>query len=192
MRRQNYALSQNDGTADVTESTIGVTALNESASHTLKETGAKRMEDSQWMSWVEVPWLQRTAPHSTLIRFCERLARIDDLSEMVTELAAEFGVPRCSLVTRDETWETLVNRGEALRSLPGALLADVIDRDAAVWTDSASDDPLMLIPTASKNQDVLVLAGPRLDSSQLAEGLGIGRVVGQRLDQLDRLARAER
>ncbi|WP_417851134.1 sigma 54-interacting transcriptional regulator [Thalassoglobus sp.] len=150
------------------------------------------MEDTQWMSWVEAPWLQRTATYSSLIRFCERLVQVDLLPEIVTEIAAEFGVPRCSLVVRNRNWETIVSRGEPLASLPGALLAEVVDKDAAVWTRSADDSPVMLLPTASSAQHVLVLSGPRLDASQLTEGLGVGRVVGQRLNQLNRVAKAER
>jgi len=150
------------------------------------------MEDSQWMAWVEVPWLQRSATYSPLIRFCERLVRLEDFSEIVTELAAEFGVPHCSVVVRNQSWETVVSRGEPIASLPGALLADVIDRDAGVWTKSIDDQPLLLLPTASSQQHVLILSGPRLDSSQLTEGLGASRVLGQRLDQLQRFAKAER
>ncbi|MBT5019179.1 sigma-54-dependent Fis family transcriptional regulator [Planctomicrobium sp.] len=148
-------------------------------------------EDSQWMSWVEVPWLQRSAEYSSLIRFCERLVQNDNLPEMMTELAGEFGVPRCSLVARDPAWKTIVSRGEDLSSLPGAILADVIDRDAGVWTKSVDDQPVMLLPTASKDQHILVLSGPRLDASQLAEGLGVARVLGQRLNEIGRLNRAE-
>ncbi|MDB4743029.1 sigma-54-dependent Fis family transcriptional regulator [Planctomicrobium sp.] len=110
---------------------------------------------------------------------------------MMTELAGEFGVPRCSLVARDPAWKTIVSRGEDLSSLPGAILADVIDRDAGVWTKSVDDQPVMLLPTASKDQHILVLSGPRLDASQLAEGLGVARVLGQRLNEIGRLNRAE-
>lgn len=151
------------------------------------------MEDSQWMSWGEVPWRQRNSTYASLIRFCERLGRLTDLTEIVTELAAEFGVPRCSLVARvSQGWQTIVARGEVWTSLPGALLADVVDRDAAVWTRSADDFPMLLVPTASSSQHVLILSGPRLDASQLVEGLGVARVVGLRLDQQEQLATAER
>lgn len=150
------------------------------------------MENAHWMSWVEVPWLQRSAASSSLIKFCERFVHLDSLPEMMTELAAEFGVPRCSLVVRRQSWATVAARGETLDSLPSAQLGDVIDRDAGVFGKSAGDLPLMLLPTASIEQHVLVLSGPRLEGSQLAEGLALARVLGQRLNQLGRLEKAER
>ncbi len=156
------------------------------------ETGAISMEDSQWMAWVEVPWLQRSATYSPLIRFCERLVRLEEFPEIATEIAAEFGVSRCSLVVRNQNWEVVASRGEPMASLPGALLADVVDRDAGVWTTSIDDQPTMLLPTSSSRQHVLILSGPRLDSSQLTEGLGVSRVLGQRLDHLERVGKAER
>lgn len=149
------------------------------------------MGDSQWLAWVEVPWLQRSATYSPLIRFCERLVRLEEYSEIVTEVAAEFGVPRCSLVARNRNWESVASRGEPMASLPSALLADVVDRDAGIWTTSINDQPMLLLPTASSQQHVLILSGPRLESSQLTEGLGVSRVLGQRLDQLERLEIAE-
>lgn len=150
------------------------------------------MDETQWMSWSELPWLQRSAPQAGLLRLCERLLRIDSPLELVTEAAAEFGVPRCSLLVRNRDWAPFVSRGEPLRSWPGALLADVIDRDASVWTRHVDESPVILVPTASDRQHVLLLAGPRLAASDLSESLAVGRVLGLRLNQLERLAAADR
>lgn len=144
------------------------------------------------MAWVEVPWLQRSAPSSALIRLCERLAKQQEVSELLNEVAAEFGVARCSLVLRSPNWETVAKRGEPVASLPGALLANVIDQDSGVLTSGHDEQPTMYLPTASSRQHVLILNGPRLDESQLAEALTIARVLGHRLDQLEHLEIAER
>lgn len=151
------------------------------------------MADEQWLSWVEIPWLSRHAPHSGLIRFCERLARLNQADEMVAEVAAEFGVPRCLLVARHlRRWQTVETRGEPLEKLPGALLNTVVDRDAGLYTGTGFEHPVMMIPTGSSSQHVLIFTGPRLDSSQLSDGLAVGRVAGLRLDQIDRINQAER
>lgn len=152
------------------------------------------MEESQWMSWVEVPWLQRSAPSASLIRFCERLIQTQNLTELATEIAAEFGVPRCSILKRQQSdWEPVASRGEALETLPGSLLGDVVDRDAGVAVGGMQfGQPAMFLPTGTASQYVFVLSGPRLDSTQLAEGLAVARVAGYCIDHLDQLAKADR
>lgn len=155
--------------------------------------GGQSFEEQIWINWCDIPWLQRTSKHSSLIRLCERAARQDALSEIVTDVAAEFGVPRCSLIRRSDGWETVAARGEPFERFPASILGNVIDRNAGVFVPGASDeDPQMFLATGSRQQMVLVLSGPRLDESQLIDGLAIARVVGMRSDQIARFAEAEK
>ena len=144
------------------------------------------------MSWGEVPWMQRTSPHSSLLRLCERVVQLNSLSEIMTDVAADFGVPRCSLVRRLEGWETIAARGEPLASLPGSVLGDVVDRNAGLWRPKSSDDATLFLPTGSQHQGVLILNGPRLDQSQLVDGLAIAKVVGHRADEISLIDKSNR
>jgi transcriptional regulator with GAF, ATPase, and Fis domain len=178
------------------------------------------MEDVQWLEWSQLPWLQRSSPAAPFIRLCERVAAADDLASLVTELAAEFGVPTCLLLSRDPHWEAAASRGEVPEAFPGALLAEVVDRDAAAFSLPASfaepssppsfprdrssfeetgerplasaGTPTLMIPTSSLRFPVLLFSGPRLEADRLAEALLFGRAAGHRADEIDRIESAGR
>ena len=149
------------------------------------------MDGSNWMTWNEISWLQRSHPAAALIRLADRLLRIDDPQELVTETAGEFGVPICQLVVREQDWTVLASRGDLHPPVSSPLLNSILDRDAALWTQE-SGEPVILVPTPSQAQHILVLAGPRLGSDLLPEALLIGRVLGRRLDQLAAVGGAQR
>ncbi|TWT57595.1 Nitrogen fixation protein VnfA [Thalassoglobus neptunius] len=149
------------------------------------------MEESVWLKWRDLPWLQRSNAHASLIRACERILQLESLPEIVTDIAAEFGVPRCSVLERKEGWETIAARGEPIDVLPGPLLNDVVDQNAAVWSRPAGDDAHMFVATGSLQQHVLAFSGVRLDPAQLTDGLAIARVVGSRINDLARFNHAQ-
>lgn len=142
------------------------------------------MEETRWMSWSELPWLQRTSPAASLIRLCDRILTVQELPSILTDVAAEFGVPNCLLVSRTADWQVVAARGEWDGTLPKQLLGEVIDRDAASFVNDRTQGPILLVPTPSREQHVLLLSGPRLVADQLREALAVGRVVGRRIDQL--------
>ncbi|WP_437204395.1 sigma-54-dependent Fis family transcriptional regulator [Planctomicrobium sp. SH664] len=150
------------------------------------------MDESRWMSWSEIPWMQRNSPAASLIRLVDRLLRDEQLSEIVTNVAAEFGVANCLLLVREGTWKIVAGRGDQGTSLPNTLLGNVIDRDAAVWFRDKTLGPTLLVPTPSRQQHVLLLAGARLTGDLLDEALAVGRVVGRRVDELLRTQSVER
>jgi len=142
------------------------------------------MEESRWMNWSELPWLQRTSPASSLIRLCDRILSLQDLPGILSDVATEFGVPDCLLVSRAPEWRIVAVRGEWNGPLPNASFGEVIDRDAGQFLNDPSHGPVIMVPTSSRDQHVLLLSGPRLSANQLAEALAIGRVVGRRVDQI--------
>jgi len=145
------------------------------------------MEENRWLAWSELPWLQRTSPAAPLIRLCDRVLSLPELPSILTDVAAEFGVPRCLLAVRSEDWQMIAARGEWDGPLPKQLLGEVIDRDAAMAGQDKLQGPIMLVPTSSRDQHVLLLSGPRLSPDQLRDALAIGRVVGRRIDQIQQL-----
>jgi len=145
------------------------------------------VEELRWMSWSELPWLQRTAPSAPLIRLCDRILTTDDFPAILTDVAAEFGVPNCLLACRQPDWRVVAARGEWEGALPSSLLATVIDRNSGVAMVDRAHGPCLLVPTPSRDQHVLILSGPRLSMEQLEEALAVGRVVGRRIDQILRI-----
>jgi len=150
------------------------------------------MEEPRWMSWSELPWLQRTAPAASLIRLCDRILGTQELTSILTDVAAEFGVPNCVLVARTNDWNVVAARGEWEGALPKEILANIIDREAAAFSSTKNQGPALLVPVPSRGQHVLLLSGPRLSVDQLAEALAVGRVVGRRVDQLVQLNTTQR
>lgn len=150
------------------------------------------MEEPRWRTWSELPWLQRVSPASSIIRLCDRILCAQDLPAILTDVAAEFGVPNCLLVSRTSDWHITATRGEWEGILPKALLGTVIDRDAGVFANDRAHGPLLLTPTPSREQHVLILSGPRLSVNQLDEALAIGRIVGRRVDQLSLVKSTQR
>lgn len=142
------------------------------------------MDETRWISWSELSWLQRTSPVASLIRLGDRILTSSELPAILTDVAAEFGVPLCVLAVRAQDWEVVAARGEWEGALPKQLLNDVIDREAATFIQDKLQGPVMAVPTSSSSQHVLLLSGPRLSSDQLREALAIGRVVGRRVDQI--------
>lgn len=143
------------------------------------------MEELRWMSWNEVPWMQRSSPTSTLIRLCDRILQAADLTSIVVDIAAEFGVPNCQLISRhSQGWQTVASRGEWDGPLPVSQLVSALDRDSALFSKSGPNGSVILAPAASKEQHALLLSGPRLGLEQLPETLAVSRVLGRRLDQL--------
>jgi Nif-specific regulatory protein len=142
------------------------------------------------MAWSEIPWLQRTSSSSSLFRLCQRILLSEDLPTAIIDVAAECGVPNCLLLKRQDEWQVAISRGAWESPLPQSLLASVIDRDAALWMKDPTEGPTVLAPTGGDDQQVLLLNGPRLAASQLAEILTMARVIGLRQNQLTRLRTA--
>ncbi|HWL09278.1 MAG TPA: sigma-54-dependent Fis family transcriptional regulator [Planctomicrobium sp.] len=145
------------------------------------------MDEVRWLSWDEAPWRQRSSPTSSLVKLCERILQSEDLPAIIVDLAAEFGVPGCQLAVRNGPWNVSIGRGDFDGPLPQNQLNSVIDRDAAVFLKSADRGGAILSPTASHDQQVLILSGPRLTVEQLPEALAVSRLLGRRLDQLSSL-----
>lgn len=150
------------------------------------------MEEIQWLEWSQLPWLQRSSPAAPFIRLVERVAAADALPTLVTELAAEFGVPTCLLISRAPDWNVVASRGDVPETLAGALLAEVVDRDAAAFSADSSGTPTLVLPTSSLQDPVLMFAGPRLEADRLAESLLFGRAAGHRADEIHRVETAVR
>ena len=148
------------------------------------------MDGLEWMSWVEVPWLQRSAPQASLIRLCERIAACRSAGEIVSELGAEFGVSNVALMHRQEDWRSVAERGSNPSAVSSVLLAEVVDRDAGVWKQIDSAERVLIVPVPSKSQHVIVLSGPHLSSDQLPDALAAARIVGRLVDQLAELESA--
>ncbi|WP_437187224.1 sigma 54-interacting transcriptional regulator [Planctomicrobium sp. SH668] len=150
------------------------------------------MEALRWMTWNELPWLQRTSPAASLIRLCDRILNTNDLTSILTDIAAEFGVPYCSLIVRNTDWTVVASRGEQEGPLPKALLGDVIDRDAGAIAEDRNQSPALLVPTPSQDRHILLLSGPRISQNELGEALAIGRILGRRIDQLSARKNAQK
>jgi Nif-specific regulatory protein len=154
--------------------------------------GILDMEEQRWLTWSEVPWLQRSSPAASLIRLVDRLLREARLTDLLIDIATEFGVPNCLLVTRAGDWKIVAARGEWEGPLPSPWLSSVVDRDAGVAVREKLNGICLLVPVPSQSQQVLILCGPRLGTDQLADALAVGRVLGRRLDQLNRIETADR
>jgi len=141
------------------------------------------MEGSEWMAWVEVPWRQRSAPGSDLIRLSERIAPLSSLEEAVSEVAGEFGVPDCGVISRAGGWSPIAVRGSIPDDIGATIFSDVIDRDAAIFS-SHGGRPSLMAPTGTTDQSILLLSGPRLVADQLSDALGIARVIGLLQNQI--------
>lgn len=146
------------------------------------------MEETEWMDWIELPWLQRSAPAAPLLRLCDRITSLDSLEEIVSTVAGEFGVPQCGIADRAHDWKPFVQRGDLNHSLPSTLFADVIDRNAGVLCKPSNDNPVLVVPTGTVNQDVMIFSGSRLDRELLPEALAVARVVGKKLAEIRQLA----
>lgn len=149
-------------------------------------------EDLRRLSWNEVPWLQRNSPSASLIRLGERILKTDSPAEIVSDVAAEFGVPHCGLFVRGERWSKLAARGEVDGVVSANVMTDVIDRDAARGYVDQNQIPVVVVPVPGIRAKVLILNGPRLDTRQLPEALIIGRLLAHRLDQLEQLDTVQR
>lgn len=142
------------------------------------------MADTKWMTLAEAPWLQRTSPATGLIRLGERILKCGSLPEILTDVAAEFGVANGLWLLRDPDWKVQAARGSWEGKLPLQLLGSVIDREAAVWTSDPANGPCLLAPAGGASQPVLVLRGTRLAADQLDDALAVARVTGLRAAQL--------
>ena len=149
------------------------------------------MQEKEWLSWVEVPWLQRSSPYAQLIRLYERITASHDLKEIVADIGAEFGAPSCGVFVRGHEWSALAERGEVPREMPNTLFSDVVDKDAAACIE-IDGQTTILTPTASADQHVLALSGPRLATDQMTDALATGRVLGKQLDHLSQLDSSQR
>lgn len=147
------------------------------------------MEEFKWMSWSDIPWLQRSSEVAPLLRLTDRILRSEDLPGLLIDLAAEFGVSVCHLAVRRGEWRLVAGRGDWEGPLPQQQFASVIDRDAALFLKNGTQG-VIVAPTASEDQHVLLLEGPRLSVDQLDEAFGIARLLGRRLDQLAALQNA--
>jgi len=145
------------------------------------------MDELRWLSWSEIPWIQRSSPVSSLIRLCDRILKSDSLSSILSDIAADFGVQGCHLALRQGGWKLASGRGEWEGPLPQDHLGSVVDRDAALFLKMNPTGGAILAPTASQDQQVLILSGPRLAVDQLDEAFAVARLLGRRLDQLSRL-----
>ena len=150
---------------------------------------------ARWMRWSEVPWLERSAPRASLLRLCDQLGRLNprsagDLASVLADISAEFGVPDCGILVRQESWKVLAQRG-SLEPLPRALLADVQDRDAAGYIDEG-EGRCLAVPIPSQGRHLLLLMGKRLQPDQLPDALAIARVLSVILNQLELAQTAER
>lgn len=140
-----------------------------------------------WMSWAEVPWKQRAAPHSDLIQLCETLAGSPltndaGLNQALAALSAGFGAPACTIWSRQEAWQQLAGIGGPLAHAAAPQLNDVIDRDAAVLLPPhEGNPPRLLAPTHGPAQEVLILSGQRLTANDLPSVLAVAQVLGRQL-----------
>ncbi|MCA9030581.1 MAG: hypothetical protein KDA66_07215, partial [Planctomycetaceae bacterium] len=83
---------------------------------------------TRWMRWADLPWLERSAPHASLIRLCDELAKATPadaagFASLLGEIVAEFGGPNCGIVRRAGDWSVLARRGQ-IDPLPRMLLPD--------------------------------------------------------------------
>ncbi|MEZ5944744.1 MAG: sigma-54-dependent Fis family transcriptional regulator [Planctomycetaceae bacterium] len=150
---------------------------------------------TRWMRWAELPWLERSAPHASLIRLCDELAKAvpgDEagFASILGEIVAEFGGPNCGIVRRLGDWSVLAQRGQ-VDPLPRMLLPDVLDRDAAVFQEEGGERTVVA-PIPSSNRDMLVLSGNRVDPECLPGVLAVARVLGRVVDEFVSRSASER
>lgn len=150
---------------------------------------------TRWLRWVEVPWLDRSAPAAPLLRLCAELAQhpvnsLADLTEILGNIAVELGTPHCAIVRRTVDWMVVAKRGQ-VEPLRSPLLADVLDRDSACLIDEGGQRTL-LVPIPNATRDILFLSGSRLQSESLAEGHAVAHVLAAILDRLDVRETADR
>ncbi len=144
-----------------------------------------------WMSWDESPWISRQSAHASLLQLTDRLlqaaavasGRSAWLEQSLPQLAMELGASGSGVLRRSPDWQMVAGQGTTPRWQElGTLLVEVLDRDAAAFQRSTDGlDRLLAIPLCVRTGEVLILGGQRLEETQLAAGLALGRLVSRLL-----------
>lgn len=139
---------------------------------------------ARWLNWQEHPLLNHANPQFGLAQLCDRLAALScshsDFGQFAAaalpQIGTFFNVQWAGIASRTPPWTVLSEHGIRPRSgLPGQLMDEALDRDAAGCSD-ASGDIAAVIPFAPGDHRVLCLSGGRLSEIQLPELLLVGRI----------------
>ncbi|MGE3317467.1 MAG: sigma 54-interacting transcriptional regulator [Planctomycetaceae bacterium] len=160
---------------------------------------------NRWMRWVEHPLFTHSEQSGSALRLSERAlasaGKTRDVDEFVrgfiAEIPRELGVQWGALVRRSPGWSIAAEHGRCpFDELPTSLLTQVLDREAAGFTEVAEPASWGLIavpiPSESRPGNILLVAGRGLADSLLSPVLGIGRAFGLGIDSVSREEQQQR
>lgn len=143
---------------------------------------------AQWTTWSSLPWLQKNDETGTTLQLADRLlhgaASSESLSEFAAvslpDIASEFAVQWIGVVDRWPQWSVQHEFGRhQFDDLPVRFFEEVLDRDAGgvVKADQPAEWSVVAVPLENEanQQRLLVLAGRRVDSSDVGRVVAIAR-----------------
>ena len=155
------------------------------------------MATQQWMEWSGSPWVRSDRGWTRRLDMAAKAAGAatspaDFLATQIRELVVEWGLAQAAIVRRVPDWTIVTQSGRQEwrpADLPQPLLAEALDRDAAVLSEIAGADWL-LAPVSDGTQSLLVVSGDKLAADRLADALAVGRLLGQGARLVARIADA--
>ncbi len=142
---------------------------------------------ARWLTWSDLPWLQRAEPQSQWVHLCDRLASLAAESATprqfhaaaLSPISMEFGATWAGILERRDGWQVAAEQGmKGGLPLPVRETEEAADRDAAGWIGphDAQALPVLVAPLATRPQLALVLMG-RVTAEQLSPLLAVARVL---------------
>ncbi|MBX3438037.1 MAG: sigma-54-dependent Fis family transcriptional regulator, partial [Planctomycetaceae bacterium] len=144
------------------------------------------------MTWRESPWLAREFPHSSLVQLCDRLDAItmsartpqELLERALPQAAVELNGDWSAVVQRSPEWRIVAASSHLVKGdLPGPLLSDVLDREAAGLAKEAADrtTTAVAVPLIECAGHVFLTHGRSLRKDALPAAWIIGRILSRSL-----------
>jgi len=156
------------------------------------------------MTWTGLPWLQE-AGAGLALQLCDRMLQAvantstasEFLAHQLPDLAAEFSVQWIAVVDRSTDWTVRSEFGRhQLNELPLRLFNEAFDQEAAGLDRVAGSEgwSVAVVPLSvgAGLQTLLVLAGRRIDGSELAGITVAGRALASCLQLSERIERSGR
>jgi Nif-specific regulatory protein len=139
----------------------------------------------RWLSWSELPWLQRTQANSRWLQLCDRIgslaAESDSLPafchEVLAPISLEFGAAWAAVLDRRDKWNIIAEQGlKGRHEAPAHLIDEAVDHDAAGWFSGDNGSPTLVAPLGGRPQLAIALSG-RVTAEQLSPFLAVSRVI---------------
>jgi|SRR5579872_434439 len=162
--------------------------------HAVSAIAPLSMSQPEWQSWSNLPWLARSSSGASELHLCLRLiesaAKADSLNgylkQELPEIASEFAAQWVGVIRRARHWEKISEFGrEPIGTLPQALLAEALDRDAGGCAAVGADGNgagwhfcAAPLHKGAESGELLALCGRGLSAKNLPAVVAAGRALG--------------